>query len=181
MPGCTRGPSLSTPILQPHSNATPCLKMTSGPLGSLGERTSSFRSGNTTAQSTSRHAGQTILYYRQAVRGINHPPNCSTHVHIFLNKAIACREALLRPSGNPPARGQRSHLHQSICVDCPVLLVNAQLLRAGLPCDAHIQGSAIRHVVHTVEVGGIPRQGRLARCHRMSAATHLICGLEGMQ
>ena len=24
----------------------------------------------------------------------------------------------------------------------------------------------------------IPRQGRLEGCHRMSAATHLICGLE---
>ena len=26
----------------------------------------------------------------------------------------------------------------------------------------------------------IPRQGRLEGCHRMSAATHLICGLEGV-
>ena len=29
MPGCTCGPSLSTPILQSHSDATPCLRMTS--------------------------------------------------------------------------------------------------------------------------------------------------------
>ena len=26
----------------------------------------------------------------------------------------------------------------------------------------------------------IPRQGRLEGCHRMSAATHLICGLESV-
>ena len=29
-------------------------------------------------------------------------------------------------------------------------------------------------------VGEIPRQGRLEGCHGMSAATHLICGLEGV-
>ena len=26
----------------------------------------------------------------------------------------------------------------------------------------------------------VPRQGRLEGCHRMSAATHLICGLESV-
>ena len=31
---------------------------------------------------------------------------------------------------------------------------------------------------HMVEE--IPRQGRLECCHRVSAATHLICGLEGV-
>ena len=35
-----------------------------------------------------------------------------------------------------------------------------------------------RAFVHIVEE--ILRQGRLEGCHRMSAATHLICGLEGM-
>ena len=28
---------------------------------------------------------------------------------------------------------------------------------------------------------GIPRQGRLEGCHKVSAATHLICGLEGVR
>ena len=32
--------------------------------------------------------------------------------------------------------------------------------------------------IHTVE--DIPRQGRLEGCHRVSAAMHLICGLEGV-
>ena len=35
-----------------------------------------------------------------------------------------------------------------------------------------------RAFVHMVEE--IPRQGRLEGCHRMSTATHLICGLEGV-
>ena len=36
-----------------------------------------------------------------------------------------------------------------------------------------------RAFIHMVEE--IPRQGRLEGCHRMSAATHLICRLEGVQ
>ena len=35
-----------------------------------------------------------------------------------------------------------------------------------------------RAFIHMME--GIPIQGRLEGCHRMSAATHLICGLEGV-
>ena len=35
--------------------------------------------------------------------------------------------------------------------------------------------SAFTHVVDE-----IPRQGRLEGCHRMSAAAHLLCGLEGV-
>ena len=36
-----------------------------------------------------------------------------------------------------------------------------------------------RAFIHMVEE--IQRQGRLEGCHRMSAATHLICGLEGVE
>ena len=35
-----------------------------------------------------------------------------------------------------------------------------------------------RAFIHMVEK--IPRQGRLEGCHRVSAATHLICGLESV-
>ena len=37
-----------------------------------------------------------------------------------------------------------------------------------------------RAFIHMLEVEEVPRQGRLEGCQRMSAATHLILGLEGM-
>ena len=36
-----------------------------------------------------------------------------------------------------------------------------------------------RAFIHMVE--GVPRQGRLEGCHRMPAATHLICELDCVQ
>ena len=44
------------------------------------------------------------------------------------------------------------------------------------PCNAPNTPAACRAFVHMVEE--IPRQGRLEGCHRMSAATQLVCRLE---
>ena len=60
------------------------------------------------------------------------------------------------------------------------------LSRGRQQCDAgvlyKVEEYAMLHIARAFNnmVEEIPRQGRLEGCHRMSAATHLICGLESV-
>ncbi len=68
--------------------------------------------------------------------------------------------------------------HQRVCcLDTWMALAREAIAKAmGGLCQGRL--ADCRAFVHMVEK--IPRQGRLEGCHRMSAATHLIYGLESV-
>ena len=60
--------------------------------------------------------------------------------------------------------------HQLSAIKCLRVRSNEWIM-SGKTCSLH---SFYSHD------GGIPRQGRIEGCHRISAASHLICRLEGI-
>ena len=69
------------------------------------------------------------------------------------------------------------------CMDMPAATNSADACSALRRCNPSVDArlnQLLRRLSIFAMVEEIPRQGRLEGCHRISAATHLICGSEGV-